>query len=53
MVSSELPELISVTDKIVVMCEGQMTGIVPHGEATQEGIMELASSKKAYEGDLT
>ena len=52
MVSSELPELISVTDKIVVMCEGQMTGVVAHEDATQEGIMELASSKKAYEGDL-
>lgn len=53
MVSSELPELISVTDKIVVMCEGHMTGIVPHGEATQEGIMELASAQTAYEGDFT
>lgn len=50
MVSSELPELISVTDKIVVMCEGQMTGIVPREAATQERIMMLASSKDAYEG---
>lgn len=53
MVSSELPELISVTDKIVVMCEGKMTGVVPHEEVTQEGIMELASAQIAYEGDLT
>lgn len=53
MVSSELPELISVTDKIVVMCEGHMTGVVPHEEATQEGIMELASAQIAYEGDFT
>lgn len=51
MVSSELPELISVTDKIVVMCEGKMTGVVPHDEATQEGILELASAQIAYEGD--
>lgn len=45
MVSSELPELISVTDKIVVMCEGRMTGIVPRESATQERIMTLASSR--------
>ena len=44
MVSSELPELISVTDQIVVMCEGKMTGIVPHEEATQERIMTLAAA---------
>ena len=44
MVSSELPELISVTDQIVVMCEGKMTGIVPHAEATQEKIMTLAAA---------
>ncbi len=44
MVSSELPELISVTDEIVVMCEGKMTGIVPHEEATQEHIMTLAAA---------
>ncbi len=44
MVSSELPELISVTDQIVVMCEGKMTGIVPHSEATQERIMTLAAA---------
>jgi len=43
MVSSELPELLSVTDKIVVMCEGAMTGIVNRGEATQELIMKLSS----------
>ena len=44
MVSSELPELISVTDQIVVMCEGKMTGIVSHSEATQERIMTLAAA---------
>ena len=45
MVSSELPELLSVTDKIVVMCEGEMTGTLNRTEATQELIMELASPK--------
>ena len=43
MVSSELPELISVTDQIVVMCEGKMTGVIPQSEATQERIMTMAA----------
>ena len=50
MVSSEMPELISVTDKIVVMCEGRMTGTVAHADATQEGIMLLASTRRVQEG---
>ena len=44
MVSSELPELISVTDEIVVMCEGRMTGLISHEEATQEKVMALATA---------
>lgn len=43
MVSSEMPELISVTDEIVVMCEGKVTGTLSHSEATQEKIMTLAA----------
>lgn len=43
MVSSELPELISVADNIMVMSEGEMKGIVSHEEATQEKIMTLAA----------
>jgi len=43
MVSSELPELISVTDNIMVMREGVVKGIVKRGEATQESIMSLAT----------
>ena len=45
MVSSELPELISVSDNILVMREGVMKGIINREEATQENIMELATSK--------
>ncbi|MEA5003431.1 MAG: sugar ABC transporter ATP-binding protein [Christensenella sp.] len=43
MVSSELPELISVTDQIMVMREGVMKGILDRSEATQELIMSLAT----------
>jgi ABC-type sugar transport system ATPase subunit len=45
MVSSELPELISVADRIMVMQEGQMRGIVSKKEATQEKVMSLATQK--------
>jgi ABC-type sugar transport system ATPase subunit len=45
MVSSELPELISVADRIMVMQEGQMRGIVSKNEATQEKVMSLATQK--------
>jgi ABC-type sugar transport system ATPase subunit len=45
MVSSELPELISVADRIMVMQEGRMKGIVSKKEATQEGVMSLATQK--------
>lgn len=42
MVSSELPELIQVADRILVMREGELTGELPGG-ATQEEIMHLAT----------
>lgn len=43
MVSSELPELISVTDKIMVMREGYMKGVINKNEASQEAVMALAA----------
>jgi ABC-type sugar transport system ATPase subunit len=45
MVSSELPELLSVADRILVLREGEMKGIVRREEATQEMIMSLAALK--------
>ncbi len=42
-ISSELPEVIRLSDRIAVMCEGRITGVLEAGEATQERIMELAT----------
>ncbi|VBB09074.1 abc transporter [Lucifera butyrica] len=42
-ISSELPELLGMADRIYVMCEGRITGEVARGEATQEIIMTLAT----------
>lgn len=43
MVSSEMPELLGVTDRIVVMSNGQVAGIVNTQETTQEEILQLAA----------
>ncbi len=45
MVSSELPELLSVADRIMVLREGESRGIVHREDATQESIMTLAALK--------
>lgn len=47
MVSSELPELLQVADRILVMREGQLTGELP-GRTTQEEIMRLAAPLAAH-----
>jgi ABC-type sugar transport system ATPase subunit len=42
-ISSELPELLILCDRIVVMCQGRKTGELLHGEATEEGLMHLCA----------
>ncbi len=43
MISSELPEIINMSDRIYVMNEGRVTGCLAHDQATQENIMTLAA----------
>jgi ribose transport system ATP-binding protein len=43
MISSELPEVLRLSHRIVVMCEGRITGELSAREATQEKIMQLAT----------
>lgn len=43
MISSELPEILRMSHRVVVMCEGKVTGILQAGECTQEKIMHLAT----------
>jgi putative multiple sugar transport system ATP-binding protein len=43
MISSELPEVLGMSDRIYVMAEGRMTGELSSAEASQENIMELAT----------
>ena len=46
MISSELPEVLRMSDRIVVMCEGRKTGELDISEATQENIMQLATMRE-------
>lgn len=43
MISSELPEIINMSDRIYVMAEGRVAGCLDHEEVTQESIMQLAA----------
>ena len=43
MISSEMPELIGMSNRIIVMCTGRITGEVEGEEATQERIMSFAT----------
>jgi putative multiple sugar transport system ATP-binding protein len=44
MISSELPEVLGMSDRVYVVAAGRITGEVPIQEATQEKIMQLATS---------
>jgi methyl-galactoside transport system ATP-binding protein len=43
MISSELPELLGMSDRIMVMCAGRVTGVLDGKTATQEDIMRLST----------
>ena len=43
MISSELPEIINMSDRVYVMCDGRITGCLNHEEVTQQKVMQLAA----------
>ncbi len=43
MISSEMPELLGMSDRIMVMCEGRVSGFLEGSKASQEEIMRLAA----------
>ncbi len=44
MTSSELPELLAVSDRILVLCEGRITALIPRATASEESIMHAATA---------
>ncbi|WP_273652224.1 multiple monosaccharide ABC transporter ATP-binding protein [Cellulomonas fimi] len=45
-ISSELPELLGICDRIYTLAFGRVTGQLPRGEATQESLMELMTKER-------
>jgi len=50
MISSEMPELMGMSDRILVMCAGRLTGVLDGKTATQEEIMRLATQFEEIPG---
>ncbi len=46
MASSEMPEMLAMCDRILVLCEGRLTAVLNTREATQEIIMEAATARQ-------
>jgi ribose transport system ATP-binding protein len=53
MISSELPEILRMSHRIAVMCEGRLTGELPGEGATQEDIMRLATQRPSVAAPAT
>jgi methyl-galactoside transport system ATP-binding protein len=47
MISSEMPELLGMSDRIMVMCEGRITGFLEGKDASQVEVMRLATQFSA------
>ena len=47
MISSELPEIINMSDRVYVMYEGRITGCIDWQDLSQEAIMKLATAENA------
>src|SRR5437879_12696880 len=43
LISSELPEVLAMSDRILVMHQGRVSGVLERAEATQEKVLELAA----------
>ena len=43
MISSELPEILGMSDRVLVVCQGRITGEFDRDEATEEKIMACAT----------
>jgi ribose transport system ATP-binding protein len=45
-VSSELPEVLGLADRILVMCQGRLSGELPRAGASEEAVMHLATGQE-------
>ena len=49
MISSELPEVLGMADRVVVVCEGEITADIERSEATPENVMYAATHVRGHE----
>ncbi|MCK0470494.1 sugar ABC transporter ATP-binding protein [Halalkalibacter sp. APA_J-10(15)] len=49
MISSELPEILRMSHRVIVMCEGRISGELDYENASQEAIMTYATKRKSME----
>mgnify|MGYP000928573088 CR=1 FL=1 len=52
LISSELPELLALCDRVLVMSEGRLTADIPRAEATQEAVMHAAVPRGALREEV-
>ena len=50
MISSELPEILAMSHRVLVMRQGRIVAEFPHGEATEERILAAATGEQALVG---
>ncbi|MGV2917383.1 sugar ABC transporter ATP-binding protein [Streptomyces alfalfae] len=53
MISSDLPEVLGMSDRVLVMAQGRIAGELPAEEATQDAVMALAVSNAAAQDDAS
>ncbi len=46
-ISSELPEVLALSDRIVTLCEGRLTGEMSRQDASEESLMHLMTRRAA------
>ncbi len=46
MISSDMEEILNVSDRVAVMHEGEITGVLERADCTEENVMQLAVGKK-------
>ena len=44
MISSELPEILGMSDRVYIVASGRISGELPRRDATQEKIMQMATN---------
>ena len=48
MISSELPEVLGMADRVLVVCEGRLTADMPREDATAEAVMHAATHRDGH-----